>query len=74
MSKQDQLSYVNALHDLMYNIETNAGANRPKWIAEEYKRAYAEFRATVEKDNETRNGKVDAERPQAGADQSPYQP
>lgn len=56
MNTLDKLNYVNGLHSLMKEIETNAGINRPVWLTKEYERAYAEFKQTVEKENEARNG------------------
>lgn len=76
MSKQEQLSYLNGLHDLMNNIETNAGIGRPKWITAEYERVYAEFKETVQKeqDDEARNRNDDRRSEEGRADVSRSEP
>lgn len=74
MNKAEQLSYLNGLHDLMNNIETNAGIGRPKWITAEYERVYTEFKQTVEKENEARNRNDDSGRSQDGTGVSPSNP
>lgn len=74
MNTLDQLNYVNGLHTLMKEIETNAGINRPTWLITEYERAYLEFRNTVEQENETRKRQQQPRRPEAGADQSSSKP
>lgn len=74
MNKQDLAGYLVSLHTLVKEIETNAGINRPKWLTDEYTRAYGEFRNTVEKDNETRNREQQSGSDKAGADLSSGKP
>lgn len=74
MNKQDLAGYLVSLHTLVKEIETNAGVNRPKWLTDEYTRAYSEFRNTVEKDNETRNREQQSGSDQAGVDLSSGKP
>lgn len=72
-NKYELVSYLNGISSIMDAVDDGGAQNRPKWLTDEYLRAWQELKDIVKKEqgDETRTSDDEQGRQhQGGADQS----
>lgn len=74
MTIAENAGYLASLISILDSFDDGGGRTRPKWLAEEYERAYLEFRQNVEKENEARTRTDSSSKSQGRAQEPSGQP